>query len=318
MTHAADGSSFAGTATCPLLDGPSLEVTYTNDAAEVQAWLQQATLTDCQALGFDTETKPSFTKDAVADGPALLQLATADGRCLVVQLAGRPWRSEAMRSLLLALAPALGDPCLPKCGVGLDDDAIELWRATDVPGGPLEVKGRLDLGGVGSAKSTGTTRGLANLTQALLGVTMAKSKKVQMSNWGARPPLSLRQVTYAAADAWAAAAVHAELARRRPDIFNARQQEQEQEQKERTLTELSERRVRRKAVRDALRDATRAVHAACEACLEGEAAGAQEELQAELRGVHDGLLVERRELQTLLDELRPDAVAFYSPEELQM
>ena len=147
---------------------------------------------------------------------------------------------------------------------------------------------------------------------------MAKPKKVQVSNWGARPPLSRAQVTYAAADAWAAAAVHAELARRRPDIFNAEQQEQLQEQRERALPDLSERRARRKVARDALRDATRAVHAASEACLEAEWAGAEAERQGELRGVHDGLLAERRRLQGVLDELRPDAVAYYAPEELQM
>ena len=55
--------------------------------------------------------------------------------------------------------------------------------AADVRGGLLraeavdEVVGRLDLGGVGVSERGGTTRGLANLTQALLGVSMAKPKK---------------------------------------------------------------------------------------------------------------------------------------------
>ena len=73
-----------------------------------------------------------------------------------------------------------------------------------------------------------------------------------MSNWGAPAPLSTAQITYAAADAWAAAAVHAELASLRPDIFGAGADAGAGVDAdacagiERSLADLSDRRARRK------------------------------------------------------------------------
>jgi hypothetical protein len=112
------------------------------------------------------------------------------------------------------LAPVLSDVATAKVGVGLDDDALALWRAT---GGGLEVRGRFDISGVGA--KAGQTRSLSNLTAAVLGVDLAKSKRLTLSNWARPPPLSTHQVAYAAKDAWAGAAVFQELCQRRPEAF---------------------------------------------------------------------------------------------------
>ena len=346
--------TFVGKTACNLLDpvAPTLEVTYTNDAACVRLWMSGTLSPTLGSLGFDTETKPAYTKQqaATASGPALLQLATAEGRCLVVQLPGnRPWHAPATQRLLDALRPALEDPSLPKVGVGVDDDCVELWRATvasvggrNALGGrckcpqALEVRGRVDLGGVGSV--AGRLRSLANLTEALVGVAIAKPKSLQMSNWGARPPLALAQVAYAATDAWAAAASYAELTRRRPDLFHQRGKGGgDNEGKstgapgvkagaaqvkavvaavgERTLADLSERRGWRKSARKALG-----------AILEREREREEKEAATALGGNFlaspnletDTGKLEKARLRRLLGDLRTDGVEFYCPSVFEM
>mmetsp|Transcript_1884 Transcript_1884/g.3984 ORF Transcript_1884/g.3984 Transcript_1884/m.3984 type:complete len:164 (+) Transcript_1884:508-999(+) len=95
---------------------------------------------------------------------------------------------DTREALFEALRPVLSDPTLPKAGVGIDDDCIDLWRSTN---GAVEVRCRVELGGEGWG-------GLSKITGALLGLELCKLKKIQMSNWGRPAPLSQRQVTYAA------------------------------------------------------------------------------------------------------------------------
>ena len=84
---------------------------------------------------------------------------------------------------------------------------------------------------------------------------LCKPKKIQMSNWGRPAPLSQRQVTYAATDAWAGAAAHAELARRRPDLFGRSLEAGGSFfTAERPLEELLARRAQRRVLRDELRE----------------------------------------------------------------
>ena len=273
---------FKGQEVCSIEDGIKLNVTYTNEAGVVGTWLDDALREGAKAFGFDTETKPRFSKRSPGEsepGPALLQLATADGKCLVVQLAGRSWRNKKQKALVKALQPVLGNKKLPKVGVGLDDDCVELWRGSK---GSLEVKCRIDIGGVGvsavrsdnpetvtgdektteaPALTNFDSRSLTSVTQAILGVSLAKPRRVQVSNWGGKPPLLRRQVTYAAADAWAGAAVFSELARRRPDLFGsvslASGSLSLSSDTERSVQELSERRERRRQIREELKQVKR-------------------------------------------------------------
>ena len=194
-----------------------LGITYTNDPEIVAEWISYVRqASPVKTLGIDTETKPSRRKarpGKVAKGPDVLQLSTCE-ECLVLQLSSVQHRKHKSK-MQRALGPLLRNGSILKAGVGIDDDALKLWWAT---GGQYEIRGRLDLGGIGCKH---LNRGLASVTEAVLGVKMEKPKRIIKSNWAAPAPtlLSLEQVRYAAMDAWAGAAVHAELSRRRPDLF---------------------------------------------------------------------------------------------------
>jgi hypothetical protein len=142
-------------------------------------------------------------------GPAVVQLATLDAS-LVVHLAslnGRP--SGSCGPQLEAL---LRDETIVKAGCSVDQDMLELrqkWTR-------LEARSRLDLGGIGASGSQ--RLGLKQLTSKILGVDLPKSRRLTMSNWS-QVPLSSAQLAYSARDAWAGAAIIAELAARDPDTF---------------------------------------------------------------------------------------------------
>ena len=94
-----------------------LRITYATEASCVESWLRSRQHEP--AFGFDTETRPSYSKGEVF-APATLQLSTATD-CLVVHVA----HLEA--PLPTALVEVLASTDVLKCGLGIDDDAIELW-----------------------------------------------------------------------------------------------------------------------------------------------------------------------------------------------
>src|SRR3990167_1449935 len=71
------------------------------------------TLSTARVWGFDTESKPTFFKDQVSEGPHIVQLATAD-RAWVFQL-----HDMACRTLVAELLATRG---ITKAGFGLGDD----------------------------------------------------------------------------------------------------------------------------------------------------------------------------------------------------
>ena len=145
-----------------------------------------------EVLGFDTETRPSFTKNS-SHPPALVQLAGAE--CVyIVQLRRVP--------LADGLISLLSDPDTVKAGVAVKDDLRELARLR-----PFEPAGFVDLGD--RARQAGLkTNGLRNLAANLLGFRI--SKGAQCSDWGA-PQLSSRQVVYAATDAWVSREIYLQM-----------------------------------------------------------------------------------------------------------
>ena len=190
-------------------------VTVATTARHVQTWLDEH-LTESCVLGFDTETRPSFKKGQV-NPPAVVQLSTMDA-CLVAQIfvakshlvGGRNNRvrtplpqakREAADEVRAALVDLLENRDILKAGVGIDDDAVDLWQSWGV-----EMNGRVELG-YGAADNR--PRGLARLLLDATGITLEKSASVQRSDWA--EPLSERQVIYAAADAWAGMAIYDRL-----------------------------------------------------------------------------------------------------------
>lgn len=146
--------------------------------------------------GFDTESKPTFLREQVSDGPHVVQLATPQ-QAWVFQL-----HDAACRSLVARL---LADAGHVKAGFGLGDDHRRIVAKLGV-----QPAGVLDLNHVfrqlGYRKDIGVRAAVA----VVFGRCFAKSKKAATSNWAARQ-LSPAQLLYAANDAWAAARVHEAL-----------------------------------------------------------------------------------------------------------
>lgn len=174
-------------------------------------------------------------------GPAVVQLATLDA-CLVVHLAspnGRP--SSTCGPPLEAV---LRDETIVKAGVSLDQDILELRQKWS----RLEARSRLDLGGIGASGSQ--RLGLKQLTSSILGVDLPKTRRLTMSNWS-QVPLTSAQLAYSARDAWAGAAIIAELAARDPDTFGT-EALVDLLRSQRTIDDLYHRQRRRKEAKNQL------------------------------------------------------------------
>lgn len=139
--------------------------------------------------GFDTESKPTFFKDQLSDGPHVVQLSTQH-KAWVFQL-HQP-DCQAVVAELLAL------PGVTKAGFGLGDDRKRILSKLGV-----DVVGMLDLNSVFHARGYRKDIGVKGAVAVLFNQRFIKSKKAATSNW-AQPVLSQAQVVYAANDAYAA------------------------------------------------------------------------------------------------------------------
>ena len=143
-------------------------------------------------IGFDTESKPCFTRDAPRTGPHVLQFATRE-QAFIVQLHNDP--------PLAFLREVLESSAMVKVGFGLKSDR-----------GPLQHKLGLKLG-ASIDLATGMRKlgykqavGVRTAVAIALGRRLHKSKSATTSNWAAIN-LSDGQVQYAGEDAFAALAV---------------------------------------------------------------------------------------------------------------
>jgi len=145
-----------------------------------------------QILGFDTETRPSFTKGKV-NRVALLQLATATDAYLF-----RLCKIDVPKSLLALLT----DKKILKIGVAIKNDASLLKKLTKV-----ELEGFVDLQSMMQEYSIKDI-GLAKMAGIILGVKISKSQ--QLSNWESKT-LTPAQQKYAATDAWVCYRIYEKL-----------------------------------------------------------------------------------------------------------
>ena len=144
-------------------------------------------------VGFDTESKPTFTKDAPRDGPHVVQLALTE-RAFVVQIGAKP-PIEFLRSVLESEA-------ILKVGFGLRSDSGPLQQKLGVT-----LAAGLELATPLRALRYRQPLGVKAAVAVVLGRRLMKSKSMTTSNW-ARASLLPAQILYAANDAYAALMVY--------------------------------------------------------------------------------------------------------------
>jgi len=170
------------------------QIVLVNTPAQAQAAV--AALAGCTALGFDTESKPTFAKNEASTGPHIVQLSTLD-RAWIFQLDN----AECRR----AVAALLESPAIVKAGFGLGDDKKRIHSKLGI-----DFQGVLDLNSTFRALGYRKDMGVRGAVAVLFGKRFIKSKKASTSNW-ANPQLTEAQLIYAANDAYAAMRVWAEL-----------------------------------------------------------------------------------------------------------
>ncbi len=135
-------------------------------------------------LGFDTETRPTFSPDQHSSGTALLQLS-GGGKAYLFRLKklGLPRR----------LAAILANPRIQKVGAATIDDVRGLQKITK-----FSPKGFVDLQSIVWEYGI-RDKSVKKMAAIILGVKISKAQ--QLSNWEAEH-LSDSQMRYAATDAW--------------------------------------------------------------------------------------------------------------------
>lgn len=154
-----------------------------------QAGLALEELMGAGAVGFDTESKPTFHKGQKSEGPHVLQFATLE-KAFIFQSAfieSHPVIIELLQSSLLI-----------KIGFGLSGDLHQIANRFGIhPAAIVDLDRSFKK--LGYRNAVGAKSAVAMFFNRKL----LKSKSVTTSNWAVRD-LSERQLLYAANDAYAA------------------------------------------------------------------------------------------------------------------
>jgi RNA polymerase sigma factor for flagellar operon FliA len=162
----------------------------TSDALAAEAF---EALMASDAIGFDTESKPTFLKGELSSGPHLVQLATASRAYLF------PISRFSSASVLKEI---LESPHVLKVGFGLGNDRSALKSRLGI-----EIFNVLDLGEVLRGPGHKGTVGAKVAVAHFFARRLQKSKRIGTSNW-AHAHLDERQLLYAANDAHVALQVY--------------------------------------------------------------------------------------------------------------
>ena len=141
------------------------------------------------ALGFDTESKPTFAKNEASSGPHIVQLSTLE-KAYIFQLED----AECRR----AVARLLETHQIIKAGFGLGDDRRRIIHKLGV-----DPQGVLDLNTVFRERGYRKDMGVRGAVAVMFNKRFIKSRKATTSNW-ANVRLQDSQLIYAANDAYAA------------------------------------------------------------------------------------------------------------------
>jgi ribonuclease D len=176
-------------ATLPLaaFQGKTIVIDRPEQVNEAIDYLQQQSL-----IGFDTETKPNFSRSS-HNQVALLQVSSADV-CYLFRL--------SLLGIPSALFDLLNNPNVLKIGLSLRDDFNALSkRAT------INKESFIDLQNIVEGFAI-QEKSLVKLYAIIFGKRISKSKR--LSNWEAQP-LTEAQQLYAATDAWACYQIYTHL-----------------------------------------------------------------------------------------------------------
>ena len=146
-------------------------------------------------LGFDTETRPNFTKGK-QHLVSILQLCGADKVWII--------RLSPLRNRLSDIYAVLENPAIKKVGLAVHGDIIALkerWLFS--PAGFVDVA-------VSTSRIGVINTGMRNLAALVLGERI--SKAAQLTNW-ASDCLTEKQLEYAATDAWMSRRLFLEIKR---------------------------------------------------------------------------------------------------------
>jgi ribonuclease D len=142
-----------------------------------------ADLSRCTMIGFDTETRPSFTA-GVTNKVALLQLST-EQTCYLIRL-----NRVALGREVLAL---LSNGNIKKIGADVKNDIRALTALRHFkPQGFIDLQDEVEKYGI-------ENRSLRKISGIVLGKKVSKAQR--LSNWEAKV-LTPQQQMYAATDAW--------------------------------------------------------------------------------------------------------------------
>lgn len=154
-----------------------------------QAQLAYDALVTSRVLGFDTESKPTFFKDQISEGPHVVQFSTLY-KAYIFQL-----HDAACCEIVSAL---LVSERITKVGFGLAGDHVQIMRTLGV-----RPKNVLDLNEVFRKKGYAKEIGVRGAVAIVFNRRFVKSRKATTSNWSNRQ-LTESQIIYSANDAWAA------------------------------------------------------------------------------------------------------------------
>jgi ribonuclease D len=175
----------------PLFEGlPPSRIHVVKSLTQVEFAIRA--LTEARFVGFDTETKPTFTKEAVRDGPHVIQFATQKHAFIVQVDLSTP--VDFLKSVIESSA-------IVKVGFGLKSDRGPLRRKLGIRLGEV-----VDLSHAVRRLGYRQAVGVKVAVAVVLGRRLRQFKSVTTSNW-ALPKLRPNQLIYAAEDAYAALAV---------------------------------------------------------------------------------------------------------------
>ena len=136
-------------------------------------------------IGFDTETRPTFSPDQRSNGTDRPHLSGAEKAAL--------FRTKPMAGIPRRLCAILANPNIVKVGAAIHDDVSGLQRFAG-----FQPQNFVDLQKIGWEYGI-RDKSVKKMTAIILGFKISKAQ--QLSNWEAEK-LSESQQRYAATDAW--------------------------------------------------------------------------------------------------------------------